>query len=156
MIVLLAFVFLVVPIAELTIIVTVARQVGVFETMGILVLVSILGSVLAKRQGMEVWSRFRAALARGEIPSGEIIDGFLVLLGAALLLTPGFLTDILGIVLLLPPSRRVVKAGVRSAARRRIAARAGRGRRGARVVRVVRISPGGGPTGPQGGEEHRS
>jgi UPF0716 protein FxsA len=153
---LLAFAFLVVPIAELAVIVAVAQQVGVIETIGILIVVSILGSVLAKRQGMEVWARFRTALARGDIPSEEIIDGFLVLLGAALLLTPGFLTDVLGIVLLVPPSRRIVKAGVRSGVRRRIVARAGRGRRGARTVRVVRVSPGSGSNSPRGGEEQRS
>ncbi|MEX0790867.1 MAG: FxsA family protein, partial [Actinomycetota bacterium] len=76
------------------------------------ILMSIAGGILAKREGLAVWTRFRATLARGEVPSTELIDGVLVLFGAALLLTPGFLTDVLGLVLLVPVSRAAVRRAV--------------------------------------------
>jgi UPF0716 protein FxsA len=140
---LLLILFLIVPFAELAVIVAVADRVGIFETIVALIAISVLGSFLAKREGMEVWSRFRSALARGEVPSGEVLDGFLVLLGAALLLTPGFLTDVAGLLLLFPWSRAGLKRTVRSAARRYIKQRlhTGRLRDGEEVrrVRAVRI-----------------
>lgn len=105
----LGFFFLIVPLIELAILIEVGQQIGVGPTILLLIAMSILGAFLAKREGLAVWTRFRATLARGEVPSNELIDGVLVLFGAALLLTPGFLTDVLGIALLIPASR----AGVR-------------------------------------------
>ncbi|MGH2770408.1 MAG: FxsA family protein [Actinomycetota bacterium] len=138
--------FLVVPFAELAVIVAVARpdRLGVLPTIGLLIAVSIAGSVLAKREGMEVWSRFRATLARGEVPSGEVLDGVLVLLGAALLLTPGFITDVAGLLLLFPWSRRGLKRIVRAGARRYVKQRLHLGgppwdAREVRRIRAVRI-----------------
>lgn len=148
---LLLILFLVVPFAELAVIVVVADRMGIFQTIGLLIVVSIVGSVLAKREGVEVWSRFRAALARGEVPSGEVLDGFLVLLGAALLLTPGFLTDVAGLLLLFPWSRAGLKRAVSSAARRYVGRRLhpegppGGGRE-VRRIRAVRIDESQGPS----------
>lgn len=105
----LGFLFLIVPLIELAILIEVGQQIGVGPTILLLIGMSILGAFLAKREGLAVWTRFRATLARGEVPSIEVVDGVLVLFGAALLLTPGFLTDVLGIALLIPASR----AGVR-------------------------------------------
>jgi UPF0716 protein FxsA len=105
----LGFLFLIVPLIELAILIQVGQQIGVGPTILLLIGMSILGAFLAKREGLAVWTRFRATLARGEVPSIEVVDGVLVLFGAALLLTPGFLTDVLGIALLIPASR----AGVR-------------------------------------------
>lgn len=105
----LAFLFLIVPLLELWILIQVGQQIGAGPTILLLIAMSIAGAILAKREGLAVWKRFRSALSRGEVPSTEIVDGVLVLFGAALLLTPGFLTDILGIVLLIP----VTRAGVR-------------------------------------------
>ncbi|CAN5901741.1 hypothetical protein BH23ACT12_BH23ACT12_04110 [soil metagenome] len=105
----LAFLFLVVPLIEIWILIQVGQQIGAGPTIGLLILMSIAGGILAKREGLAVWTRFRNALARGEVPSTEAVDGVLVLFGAALLLTPGFLTDVLGLVLLIPVGR----AGVR-------------------------------------------
>jgi UPF0716 protein FxsA len=138
--------FIVVPIAELAVIVSVAREIGVLYTLAALFGFSIAGSILAKRQGLGVWYRMRTMLARGQMPSTEVVDGALILLGGALLLTPGFLTDILGISLLLPP----VRAGIRRLARRQLrnmidrhvwvgGARGG-GSGGTRRARVVRVS----------------
>ncbi|HEX2052175.1 MAG TPA: FxsA family protein [Actinomycetota bacterium] len=108
----LALLFIVVPILEIAVLIQVGQVIGVGPTILLLIGMSIAGGVLAKREGLAVWTRFRAAVGRGEIPSKEIVDGVLVLFGAALLLTPGFLTDILGMVLLIPVSRAAVRRSV--------------------------------------------
>jgi UPF0716 protein FxsA len=104
---------LVIPIAELYVIVQVADAVGFFETLVLLIGISIGGAYLLKQQGLATWVRFQDALAHGEIPARHVTDGALILLGGALLLTPGFLTDIVGLVLLLPPTRAVIKSASR-------------------------------------------
>ena len=105
----LAVVFFLLPIAELAVIIAVGEAIGYGVTLLSMLVISILGAVLAKREGGAVWRRFRAAIKRGEVPSTEIVDGFLVLLGAALLLTPGFLTDVIGVLMLVPGPRSWVK-----------------------------------------------
>jgi UPF0716 protein FxsA len=106
---LLVLVFIVVPIAELYVIIQVGQQIGVLWTIAILVADSILGSMLMRSQGRAAWRRFNVALQAGRPPAREVLDGVLVIFGGALLLTPGFLTDILGLLLLLPPTRAVVR-----------------------------------------------
>src|SRR3712207_8311130 len=101
--------FIVVPIAELAVIIQVGQELGVLPTVGILVADSILGSLLMRSQGRAAWRRFNVALQSGRPPAREVLDGVLVIFGGALLLTPGFLTDILGLALLIPPSRAVVR-----------------------------------------------
>jgi UPF0716 protein FxsA len=102
---LLFIMLLVVPIAELYVIVQVGDVIGLPLTLLLLIAVSVLGSVLLKREGAATYFRARDVLARGGIPSKELTDGFLILLGGALLLTPGFLTDIVGLTLILPITR---------------------------------------------------
>jgi UPF0716 protein FxsA len=102
-------ILLAIPIAELWLIVTVASEIGVLNTIGALILISVLGAWLLKQQGLATWARLQSALARGEMPAKEVTDGALILFGGALLLTPGFITDVVGLILLLPPSRAVVK-----------------------------------------------
>jgi UPF0716 protein FxsA len=118
-VIILALLFLVIPIAELYVIIQVAHAIGVFDTLGLLVLDSLLGGWLMKREGMGVLRRLQSKLATGEVPSTELVDGFLILFGGALMLAPGFLTDILGMALLLPPvralARRVLARRFRSA-----------------------------------------
>ena len=104
---------LVIPVAELYVIVQVADAVGFFETLALLIGISIAGAYLLKQQGLVTWVRFQDALARGEVPARQITDGALILLGGALLLTPGFLTDAVGLVFLLPPTRAVIKSASR-------------------------------------------
>ena len=101
--------FIVVPIAELWAIIEVGQAIGVLPTIGLLLLDSVLGTVLMRSQGRLAWRRFNEALAAGRPPAREVFDGGLVILGGAFLLTPGFLTDFLGLALLLPPSRAVVR-----------------------------------------------
>lgn len=106
--------FIVVPIAELAILLSVGNAIGVFETVGLLILVSVLGTWLIRREGRAAWSAFRRSLAQGRAPTKEVVDGALVLLAGALLLTPGFLTDLLGLSLAFPPTRAIVSRVIRS------------------------------------------
>ena len=107
--ILLVALFIVVPIAELAVIIQVGQAIGVWWTIGILVADSILGSLLMRSQGRVSWRRFNEAVRAGRIPAREVADGVLVIFGGALLLTPGFLTDVLGLLLLLPPTRAVIR-----------------------------------------------
>jgi UPF0716 protein FxsA len=119
--------FLFVPLVELYVLWQVGDAIGILPTLGLLVAASVLGGVLMRSQGRAVWRRFSAALTQRRQPAAEVIDGALVILGGALLLTPGFLTDVLGVLLLLPPTRAIGRrALVRSAGRRLFLASFGR------------------------------
>ena len=115
----LVLLFIVVPIAELAVLIQVGQVIGVWWTIAILIADAILGSVLMRAQGRAAWRRFNEALAVGRVPTREVLDGALVMFGGLLMLTPGFITDILGFVLLIPPTR----AAVRSVLVRRLAQR---------------------------------
>ena len=112
----LVLLFIVVPIAELAVIIQVGQEIGVGWTIAILIADSILGSMLMRAQGRAAWRRFNEAMQAGRVPAREVLDGALVMFGGALLLTPGFITDILGFLLLIPPTRAVVRARARAAA----------------------------------------
>jgi len=105
----LALLFLLVPVAELYVIYQVGDAIGVLWTFLLLAADSLLGSLLLKSQGRTVWRRFNDNLAQGRMPHREVIDGVLVIFGGAFLITPGFLTDIVGLTLLVPPTRAVVR-----------------------------------------------
>src|SRR4051794_7382463 len=106
---LLILVFIVVPIAELYVIIQVGQAIGALPTIAILIADSVLGSLLLRAQGRTAWHRFRAAMAEGRVPAREVLDGALVIFGGAFLITPGFITDVIGIFLLLPPTRAVMR-----------------------------------------------
>jgi UPF0716 protein FxsA len=108
----LVLLFVVVPIAELAVVIQVGQEIGVLWTVALLVADSILGSVLMRSQGRVAWRRFNEAVAAGKVPAREVLDGALVMFGGLLLLTPGFLTDFLGLLLLVPPTRRLVRAAL--------------------------------------------
>src|SRR5215467_5961613 len=97
---LLVLLFIVVPIAELYVIIQVGEWIGVWPTLLLLLLDAVVGSWLLKHEGRAAWRRFNEALAERRIPAKEVADGFLVILGGALLIAPGFITDIFGILLL--------------------------------------------------------
>jgi UPF0716 protein FxsA len=109
MVPLLVLLFIAVPLVELYVILQVGQAIGVLPTIALLVGDSILGSLLMRSQGRAVWRRFNSTLAEGRVPAREVVDGALVIFGGALLLTPGFTTDLLGLLLLLPPTRAVVR-----------------------------------------------
>jgi len=106
---LLLLLFILVPIAELAVLIQIGQAIGVWWTVGLLLADAVLGSLLARSQGRAVWQRFTAAVAEGRIPHREVLDGVLVIMGGALLLTPGFITDIFGALFLLPPTRAVLR-----------------------------------------------
>jgi UPF0716 protein FxsA len=105
----LALLFFVVPIAELAVILQVADWAGIPLTIIGLIVISLVGGWLLKREGVGVWRRLQNQLQRGQLPRTEVVDGFLVMVAGALLLTPGFLTDILAALLLLPPTRALIR-----------------------------------------------
>jgi len=122
--------FILVPLAELYVILQVGDAIGPIWTILLLAADSVLGAWLMKSQGRAVWRRFNAALSEGRAPTREVFDGVLVIFGGAFLITPGFITDIVGVFLLLPPTRALVR---RFAARRLL---------GGGVVTVARFARG--------------
>ena len=103
-------VFLVVPFIELYVILeVVGPALGAPLTILLLAIDSVIGALLFKSQGRTVWRRFNRTMAEGRMPHREVVDGVLVIFGGAFLITPGFISDIAGVVLLLPPTRAVVR-----------------------------------------------
>jgi UPF0716 protein FxsA len=101
--------FVVVPIVEIYVIIQVGQAIGALWTIVLLIADSILGTLLMKSQGRAAWRRFQQALAEGRMPAREVLDGVLVIFGGAFLVTPGFCSDIVGALLLLPPTRAVIR-----------------------------------------------
>ena len=150
--------FIVVPIAELYVLIQIGQAIGILPTIALLIVDSVLGAVLMRAQGRAAWMRFNKALAEGRVPGREVMDGALVIFGGALLLTPGFLSDILGVILLLPPTRAIVRTVLLRRFAGRIVAGAASGAQ-ARMGRMftfetgaraggVRGRPGGGAASP--------
>lgn len=143
--------FVVMPILELYVIVQVGQQIGVLPTIALLVGVSVAGAWLMKREGVKAWRAFTTATKAHRVPAREVADGALILFGGALLLTPGFVSDVLGLVLLLPPTRAMVRAAfvgvvakrfvVVDVAREAYRNRPGTRPDGGRVVEGERIDP---------------
>ena len=106
---LLIVLFIVVPIAELAVIIQVGSLIGVWWTIALLIADSVLGAMLMRSQGRAAWRRFNDAVRDARVPAREVADGVLVIFGGALLLTPGFLSDILGALFLLPPTRALIR-----------------------------------------------
>jgi UPF0716 protein FxsA len=111
-ILLLFLLFIVLPLAELYVIVQIAGQIGIGWTLALLLADSIVGTLLMKSQGAAAWRRFNEATSAGRIPAREVADGALIILGGAFLLTPGFITDIFGFLLLVPPTRALFRKSV--------------------------------------------
>jgi UPF0716 protein FxsA len=126
--ILLLLAFIVVPLVELFVIIQVGQAIGVIPTLVLLLLDSVLGAALMRSQGRLAWRRFNAAIAEGRVPAREVLDGVLVIFGGAFLLTPGFVTDVFGVLFLLPPTRAII---------RRLLARGALGR-----LRLVVAAPG--------------
>ncbi|MBK5307808.1 MAG: FxsA family protein [Frankiaceae bacterium] len=106
---LLALLFVVTSIAEIWLLIQVGQAIGGWQTMLLLVADSLLGAALLRREGRRTWRAFRLALEERRVPAREVADGVLVLVGGTLLLTPGFLSDIVGVLCLLPPTRAAIR-----------------------------------------------
>lgn len=122
---LLVLVFIAIPLVELYVLIQVGAVIGVLPTIGLCVFTAVAGAALIRHQGVSTLMRVRASMDRGELPANELIEGVLLLVAGASLLTPGFVTDCIGFILLIPPVRRGI-------ARRFIESRS------------VRVGPGGG------------
>ncbi len=116
--ILLFLVFIVLPIAELYVIIKVGEAIGILPTIALLLVDGFLGATLARSQGRAAWRRFNEAMAAGRVPAKEVYDGAAIIFGGALLLSPGFITDVLGIFLLLPPTRALLRKMLVGTARR--------------------------------------
>lgn len=102
--------FLIVPFVEIYVLLEVGSVIGAFPTIFLVVFTAVLGAGLLRQQGFATWQRFQANLQQGVIPAYEMIEGPILLVGGALLLTPGFFTDILGFACLIPQLRRKIAA----------------------------------------------
>jgi UPF0716 protein FxsA len=134
---LLVLLFIVVPIAELYVIIKVGELIGVWPTLALLLADAVLGSLLLRHQGRSAWRRFNEAIAAGRFPGREVVDGVLIVIGGTLLLTPGFISDVVGVFLLFPPTRALARRVLRRVTVGRFA--------------VVGFGGGRGPFGPGGG-----
>jgi UPF0716 protein FxsA len=129
--------FLVVPIVEIYVIVQVGEQIGVLPTVLLLILESAIGAWIVRREGSRAWRALRDAVTVGQLPSRELADAALVLVGGVLLLTPGFVTDVFGFFFVLPVTRPLARRLLVGYIARRA------------TVTVGRL--GGGPARPSGG-----
>lgn len=105
-------VFLLVPIIEIWLLITVGSAIGAGLTIVLVVLTAVIGAALVRAQGMATLARAQTLLKQGELPAMELLEGVALLLAGALLLTPGFFTDTVGFALLLPPVRRAIIAAL--------------------------------------------
>jgi UPF0716 protein FxsA len=128
--------FLVVPVVEIYVIVQVGQEIGALPTVVLLLVESLLGAWLVKREGSRAWVALRSATITGRLPSRELADAALVLVGGTLLLTPGFVTDVVGFALILPFTRPLARRALGWL----VARQAGRV-----VVRRFGVAPGGRP-----------
>ncbi|WNG45208.1 FxsA family protein [Archangium minus] len=133
--------FTVVPFIELYLLLAIGREVGFWPTVGMVLLTGFVGALLAKGEGVRVVRRWQESLAQGRMPEEGILGGVLVLVGGVLLVAPGVLTDVVGLLLLFPPTRKVVAAIVRRRLERRMAAG---------TLRVTTFQSGPFPGGPFG------
>lgn len=112
--------FVVVPIVEIWVIVQVGEAIGVIPTLVLLLADAVLGTWLFRHEGRKAWTALREAIQARVVPAREVADGALVLLGGAFLITPGFVTDVLGVLCLLPPTRALIRRGLTGVVRARL------------------------------------
>ena len=115
--------FTVVPLVELALLIQLDRAIGLAPTIAIVLLTGFAGAAIARWQGLVTLSRVRTEMAAGRAPTGPLVDGLLILVAGAVLLTPGLITDALGFALLLPPTRAAVRRWLVKAFRRRMQGR---------------------------------
>lgn len=101
-------VIIAVPLIEIYFVVKIGSVVGVIPAIALLFVISVFGSRVVKHQGLRVWRKFNEQVSSGHVPSRELIEGVCLLVAGALLVAPGFFTDALGFLLLLPPFRLIV------------------------------------------------
>ena len=106
----LLFLFILIPALELALVIEVGQHIGTLNTLLLIAVTGVVGASLARRQGLEVLRRMQAEFDQGRIPSGSIVDGVIILLSGALLITPGLLTDTVGFLCLVPTTRAMIRS----------------------------------------------
>jgi UPF0716 family protein affecting phage T7 exclusion len=137
--------FLLMPILEIYVIIQVGQVIGAWWTVALLLVESFLGGWIVRREGRRAWRALQETFGRGQIPDRELADTALVLVGGALLLTPGFVTDVFGFLFVLPFTRPVVRRLLTAYAGRRV--RLAQVRVGAEFPPGMDAGPGFGPFG---------
>ena len=105
----LLFLFIITPIVEMALLIELGKRIGTLQTIGIIVLTGIVGASLAKSQGLRIIRDIKQAVNDARIPHDQLIEGVLILIGGALLITPGILTDAIGFILVIPWTRKLVR-----------------------------------------------
>lgn len=105
--------FLIVPLIEIALLLKISAYIGIWVTLAVVIGTAILGASLTHHEGLKTWGRLQQKLANGVLPDEELLDGLMILVAGAVLLTPGFLTDATGFTLLYPGTRRIIKRWVR-------------------------------------------
>ncbi len=116
----LVLIFIIVPLMEILLLIEIGSRIGTLNTILIIVLTGILGAYMMRQQGFTILANIRGNLSQGRMPTGELINGVLVLVGGILLLTPGFFTDAVGFVLLIPTTRGFVRKKIQLLIQRKI------------------------------------
>ncbi|MEQ8357452.1 MAG: FxsA family protein [Kiloniellaceae bacterium] len=143
--ILLATLFIGLPLLEIAVFIQVGGAIGVWPTIAATVATAVAGSLLLRAQGLAALTRARLQMDRGQLPAREMFEGVCLVLAGALLLVPGFVTDVIGLLLFVPPFRELLRLLIA----RHLAAKAARGE--ARVyVDGVEVGPDGSPKGPRG------
>lgn len=119
---LLFWIFLLFPVAEVYVLIKVGARIGFWDTLFLLIFSAILGSYLAKMQGKIALQRIQACLVEGRMPTVEMMDGVLIFIGGLLFVIPGFLSDVLGVILIFPPTRFVVRVLILGSMKGRVSA----------------------------------
>ncbi len=129
----LALLFVLVPVIELMLLIRMGQWIGLWPTVAFVILTGWAGAFLARLEGMRVMAQFQQELLAGRVPGQAILDGACVLVGGAFLLAPGVLTDVTGLALLFPPTRRLIQRWLRKSIERGIASG---------QIRVMTMTPG--------------
>lgn len=116
----LALLIIIIPAIDIGVLLVSGKTLGVFPTIALIIVTGVVGAYLAKREGLQTIKRAQEQLAYGQIPGESVLDGICILIGGTLLLTPGFITDLVGFLLLFPPSRKPFKFFMIKALRKRI------------------------------------
>lgn len=110
----LLFLFTVIPLVELAILIPLGQWMGLWPTLALILVTGVIGAWLGKRQGLKAWGRITDDLSSGNLPSDSLLDGLAVLIACAFLVTPGVLTDVAGMALLIPPAREPLKRYIKN------------------------------------------
>lgn len=116
----LLLIFIAVPLIEILLLIEIGSRIGAFNTILIIVVTGILGASMMRQQGFTIIRNIQRDLSQGHMPTGELINGALVLVGGILLLTPGFFTDAVGFILLVPATRALIRKKIQLLIRRKI------------------------------------